>query len=257
MPASGTHGIAHRACIGTSGWTYDGWRDLLYRDVPRARWLAHYATRFGAVEVNATFYHSLEPATFAHWHEQTPAQFRFAIKANRYLTHVSRLRFPAAALARERQASLPLADKLAVVLWQLPAGLHLDPDLLAPFLDRLSQWPEARHAIEFRHASWFTPQTADLLSAHRVAACQSDAADWPMWDGIVTTDLVYVRLHGHEATYSSAYSDRALRAWARRVHSWLAERRSVHVYFDNTDLGHAVANAAALARLATEDAHHA
>jgi uncharacterized protein YecE (DUF72 family) len=249
MQASGTRSGGARAHIGTSGWTYDSWRDLLYRDVPRARWLSHYATRFDAVEVNATFYHSLAPTAFAHWREQTPAQFRFAIKANRYLTHVSRLRFPVAALARERQAAMPLGDKLAAVLWQLPAALHLDLGLLEPFLERLSRWPETRHAIEFRHASWFGAQTAALLSAYRVAACQSDAADWPMWEGAATTDLVYVRLHGHEATYSSPYTDRTLGGWATQVRRWQDEGRSVHVYFDNTDLGHAVSNAAALARL--------
>jgi uncharacterized protein YecE (DUF72 family) len=254
MPASSTGSSGARAHIGTSGWTYDAWRDLLYRDVPRARWLPHYATRFDAVEVNATFYHSLKPTSFAHWREQTPIQFRFAIKANRYLTHVGRLDFPAAALARERRSAMPLGEKLAVVLWQLPAGLHLDLHRLERFLERLSRWPEPRHAIEFRHASWFIEPTVALLSAHRVAACQSDAADWPMWEGVVTTDLVYVRLHGHEATYCSPYSDRALRRWAARVREWQDEGRSVHVYFDNTDLGHAVSNATALARLVAGDA---
>jgi uncharacterized protein YecE (DUF72 family) len=75
-----------------------------------------------------------------------------------------------------------------------------------------------------------------------------------MWEGVVTTDLVYVRLHGHEATYCSPYSDRALRRWAARVRDWQDQGRSVHVYFDNTDLGHAVSNAAALARLVTAGA---
>jgi uncharacterized protein YecE (DUF72 family) len=236
-------------CIGTSGWTYDSWKSLLYRDVPRARWLEHYATLFNAVEVNATFYHALKPQTFGHWREQTPARFRFAIKANRYLTHIHRLHFPAAALERERQAAADLGDKLAVVVWQLPSAMHLDLTRLQDFLERLSHWPDVRHAVEFRHASWFLPETAQLLSTHRVAACQSDAADWPMWDGVATTDLVYVRLHGHTSTYCSPYSDHALRAWADRARHWLTEGRAVHIYFDNTDLGHAPNNAATLARL--------
>jgi uncharacterized protein YecE (DUF72 family) len=240
---------AGRIHIGTSGWTYDSWKDLLYPEVPRARWLAHYATHFDAVEVNATFYHMLKPETFAHWREQTPAQFRFAIKANRYLTHVNRLRFPAATLAREREVAANLGDKLAAVLWQLPSSLHLDLTRLEPFLERLSRWPETRHAVEFRHASWFVPETARLLATYRVAACQSDAADWPIWEGIVTTDLVYVRLHGHTVTYCSPYSDLALRNWAEHARRWRDEGRAVHIYFDNTDLGHAPENAARLARL--------
>jgi uncharacterized protein YecE (DUF72 family) len=237
--------------VGTSGWTYASWKDLLYRNVPRTRWLEHYATQFNAVEVNATFYHALKPQTFRHLHEQTPAQFRFTIKANRYLTHVHRLHFPAAALERERAPTTNLGGKLAVVVWQLPSAMHLDPTRLAQFLERLVRWPDARHAVEFRHASWFVPEIARLLSAHRVAACQSDAADWPMWNDIVTTDLVYVRLHGHATTYCSSYSNHALHGWAERTRRWLSEGRAVHVYFDNTDLGHAPDNAATLTQLIT------
>ena len=232
--------------IGTSGWTYDVWKDLLYAGVPRARWLQHYATLFNAVEVNATFYHRLKESTFAKWHDETPKAFRFAIKANRYLTHVERLSFPLPSLKEERDRSAPLGDKLAVVLWQLPAGWHLDLARLQRFLARLDQWPVPRHALEFRHTSWFSPEVASLLSEHRVAAVQSDAADWPLWEA-VTTDLVYLRLHGHESTYSSRYSARALGAWAREIDAWRAEGREVHVYFDNTDAGHAPEDAARLA----------
>jgi uncharacterized protein YecE (DUF72 family) len=236
--------------IGTSGWTYDIWKDLLYAGVPRTRWLQHYASVFNAVEVNASFYHRLKESTFAKWHDETPDAFRFTIKANRYLTHVQRLAFPSRSLNEERDRSAPLGDKLAVVLWQLPAGWHLDLTRLKRFLDRLVKWPSPRHALEFRHTSWFTPEVASLLGAHRVAAVQSDAADWPMWDA-VTTDLVYVRLHGHKATYSSRYSSRELAGWVCKVAAWRGEGREIHVYFDNTDAGHAPENAAQLAALAS------
>jgi uncharacterized protein YecE (DUF72 family) len=208
----------------------------------------HYATRFNAVEVNATFYHALKPETFANWRAQTPDGFRFAIKANRYLTHITRLSFPLESLQAERTRCQPLGDKLAVVLWQMPSGLHRDLERLQAFLSRLAHWPEPRHVVEFRHESWFVAETAQLLGAHRVAACQSDAADWPLWD-TVTTDLVYVRLHGHALTYCSPYSERALRSWAARACEWRDSGHDVHVYFDNTDLGHAIGNATRLAQL--------
>jgi uncharacterized protein YecE (DUF72 family) len=105
-----------------------------------------------------------------------------------------------------------------------------------------------RHAIEFRHESWFDAEVAALLAEHRIAVCQSDAADWPVWNA-VTTDLVYVRLHGHLATYASAYSEAELRAWARRIGRWLRERRDVHVYFDNDAFAHAPRNATRLIAL--------
>jgi uncharacterized protein YecE (DUF72 family) len=237
-----------RAWIGTSGWTYDVWRDDFYAGVPRAQWLAHYARQFDAVEVNATFYHTLKPETFAHWREATPRRFRFAIKGTRYATHVKRLDVDAGVIARARAPAAKLGDKLAVVVWQLPAQLARDDARLARFIGRLARWKGPRHAIEFRHPSWFEPTVERALADAGLASVLSDAADWPMWDA-VTTDLAYARLHGHTATYSSAYGRRALTQWARRARQWLAEGREVHVYFDNTDAGHAVADAAILARL--------
>ena len=94
-----------RARIGTSGWAYDEWGPTFYAQCPRARWLERYAQAFDAVEVNATFYHLLSRSTFVHWREQTPANFRFAIKASRYLTHILRIDFPLASLARQRDAA--------------------------------------------------------------------------------------------------------------------------------------------------------
>lgn len=239
---------ARRLCIGTSGWAYEAWAGGFYAGVPRANWLEHYARHFDAVEVNATFYHAVKPATFAGCRAATPRGFRFAIKAHRYLTHIRRLAFPRASLLAQRDAAAPLREKLAVVLWQVAAGLQRDRARLERFLAQLDAWPRVRHAVEFRHPSWFDDEVGGLLAAHRVAAVQSDAADWPRWDA-VTTDLVYVRLHGRRATYRSAYSRRELGLWAGRIRRWRGEKREVHVYFDNTDAGHALENALTLRSL--------
>jgi uncharacterized protein YecE (DUF72 family) len=233
--------------VGTSGWTYDDWRDGFYRGVPRSRWLEHYASVFDAVEVNATFYHALKPTTFAGWREKTPAAFRFCLKGHRWITHVERLAVEPAAIARERDRAAPLGDKLAVVLWQLPQSLQRDLPRLRRFVRQLGEWPQPRHAIEFRHASWFDDEVADLRAANAIAAVQSDAADWPLWQA-VTTDSVYVRLHGHAATYRSRYSAQQLAAWAGKIATWRRQGRAVWVFFDNTDEGHAPRDALLLRR---------
>lgn len=106
-------------------------------------------------------------------------------------------------------------------------------------------WRKPRHASDFRPPSWFCNEVAACLAAHRIAVCQSDAAGWPCWDA-VTTDLVYVRLHGHAVTYASGYTEGELRAWARKVRRW---RREVHVYFDNDARGEAPRNALRLIAL--------
>lgn len=228
--------------VGTSGWSYPEWAERFYAGVPRREWLAHYAGRFCAVEVDASFYHTPRPTTLARWRNETPAEFRFALKGHRYLTHVRRLRDVTEPLARERANAAALGEKLRVMLWQLPAGLARDPARLEAFANALGGWPEVRHAIEFRHPSWFEDGTAGCLERHRIACCQSDAARWPLWEA-VTTDLVFVRLHGRPRTYSSSYGEEALDRWARNLLAWTAEGREVHVYFDNTDAGHAPADA--------------
>jgi uncharacterized protein YecE (DUF72 family) len=221
-----------RAFVGTSGWNYPAWREAFYGRCPQRRWLSFCAERFSAIEVNATFYRLQRRETFARWRAETPPHFRFAIKANRYLTHTRRLADPLPSIRLERDAAAGLGDKLAAVLWQLPQSFHRDLQRLQRFARALRHWRSVRHAIEFRHPSWFDDETAACLRAHDIAACQSDAADWPLWNA-VTTDLVYVRLHGHTLTYASGYSDTQLRLWAARVRGWLAEGREVHVYFDN------------------------
>ncbi len=240
--------MAGRACIGTSGWNYDSWRDGFYDARPRREWLRYAASRFTGIEVNATFYRLQSRDTFRRWREETPAGFRFAIKGNRFLTHNKKLADPLPAIRLDRDRARGLGDKLAAVVWQLPHNFHKHMDRLEAFARALGRWRQPRHAIEFRHASWFDDEVAECLRTHGLAVCQSDAADWPMWDA-VTTDLVYIRLHGHDITYASAYSQTELQSWAGRLRRWLRQGRDVHVYFDNDAFGAAPQNAMALIRL--------
>ncbi len=241
-------GVAARAYIGTSGWNYPRWRAGFYGETPQREWLRFCAERFTGIEINATFYRLQARSTFERWRAETPAAFRFAMKANRFLTHNKKLADPLPSVRLERERALGLGEKLAAVVWQMPRALRKDIARLRAFAAALGRWPETRHALEFRHRSWFDAEVAECLARHRLALCLSDAADWPMWDA-VTTDLVYVRLHGHTRTYASAYSARALRGWAQRVRAWLRQGRSVHVYFDNDAEGAAPRDALRLIAL--------
>jgi uncharacterized protein YecE (DUF72 family) len=227
-----------RCYVGTSGWNYPFWKESFYEGRPGKDWLRFCARNFTGIEVNATFYRLQSRETFRRWRRETPASFRFAIKGHRYLTHNKKLKDPAPAIALERERASGLGEKLAAVLWQLPAGFRKNQERLESFARALGRWRRVRHAIEFRHPSWFDDEVADCLRRHHLAACQSDAADWPLWD-VVTTDFVYVRLHGHTVTYRSAYSERRIELWARRVNAWVREGREVHVYFDNDANGYA------------------
>jgi uncharacterized protein YecE (DUF72 family) len=245
--------LAAALYIGTSGWNYDHWQESFYAGVKRKDWLRFYSKQFNAVEVNATFYRLQDRKTFTRWQEETPADFRFTIKGNRYLTHNRKLHDPVDSIRLERERAAALGKKLAAVLWQLPGTYHKHMDRLRTFAWALSSWSEVRHVIEFRHRSWFDDEVADCLAEHDIASCQSDAADWPLWDA-VTTNLAYVRLHGHTRTYASAYRKSTLEQWAGKIEIWLAEGRQVHVYFDNDAEGHAPRDARRLRQLISQPA---
>jgi uncharacterized protein YecE (DUF72 family) len=225
--------------IGTSGWNYDGWKDDFYEGVPKKRWLEHAAEQFTGLEANGTFYRLQSEKTFRDWIQRTPADFVFTAKAHRFVTHNKKLRDCVEHIPISRDNMRPLERKLGVVVWQLQKSFARNDERLEEFAKALSRrWRKVCHTIEFRHPSWFVDEVANLMAAHDLAVSQSDAADWPLWDA-VTTDLVYIRLHGHSRTYHSRYSSSSLDSWARKIRAWRAESCDVHVYFDNDAEGHA------------------
>lgn len=238
-----------RLVVGTSGWLYAGWREHLYGRTPVKRWLEVASRTFDALEINGSFYTQIKPETYQRWRRETPDGFQFAMKGHRFVTHYKRLRDCASSIVRLRDQARELGDKLSAVVWQLPSGFGIDLARLDDFLRALEAWPDVRHALELRHRSWFVPAVADRLRAARVAVCMGDAPDFPMWKE-VTTDLVYVRLHGHTRKYASSYSVPSLRRWARDAERWIAEGRDVQIYFDNDAEGHAVRNALTLKAIA-------
>ncbi len=223
--------------IGISGWSYEEWKDGFYRDVPRSRWLEHYAQHFSALEINATFYRLQSEGTLESWANRTPDDFVFCAKGHRFVTHTKLLQDAAQTIPRSRENLAPLGSKLQVVLWQLPASFQKDLDRLEAFAEVLNeQWTTTRHAIELRHSSWMDEEVANLLQRFDLAICQSDAPDFRLWD-VVTTDLAYVRLHGHTRKYASRYSAQSLDQWAQKLRDWHSQGLDAYLFFDNTSEG--------------------
>lgn len=82
----------HKIHIGTSGWSYEHWKELFYpKNLKPIDWLNFYSETFSTVEINTTFYRTPRPNTVEHWHDQVPENFIFSIKMNRYITHIKRL----------------------------------------------------------------------------------------------------------------------------------------------------------------------
>lgn len=247
-------GSKARCWIGTSGWNYPHWSGVFYpQDMKPVSWFQHYAKFFDTVEVNNTFYRLPKPEVFVRWGEGAPAGFCFALKASRFITHVKRLREPERSAAEFLQRAAGLKGHLGPILFQLPPHGRADPDRLRFFLEYLIRQPllpDLQAVFEFREASWLAPHILAALEKANVALC---LADWPELavEGPITADFVYVRRHGAGELYAGAYSRTALRIEADRIRGWLAEGRSVYVYFNNDANAHAVANALTLKELLT------
>ncbi len=156
--------------IGTSGWSYDHWRGCFYEEgVAKSKWLEYYAERFNTVEVNATFYRSMSPTTYAKWREATPAHFRFTLKAPRLVTHVKKLVDAGEPLNRFVGEISALGEKLGCVLVQLAPTVPVDLGILEGFLKLLPQG--LRVACEFRKDAWHTEATHALLATYNAALC--------------------------------------------------------------------------------------
>jgi uncharacterized protein YecE (DUF72 family) len=218
--------------IGTSGWTYDGWRGPFYaKDLPKKNRLAWYATQFPTAEINGSFYRTPPLEAVRTWRDQTPKDFMFAWKASKFITHWKRLKETCAnSIALMETRLQTLSPKVGAVLFQLPPQFSKNRDRLASFLDMLPR--RHRYAFEFRHKSWYDDGIFGLLHEHDVSLCLSDHHDAPSpWE--VTARHVYVRGHGPGGRYKDHYPDKTLRDWARDVAKWRRQRRTVFVYFDN------------------------
>ena len=195
---------------GTSGFAFKEWKGPFYpADLKDDGMLAYYASRFPTVEINNTFYQMPKEKVLLAWAEQVPAQFSFAIKASRRITHFARLKPESAELVEYMvRATAVLAERAGPILFQLPPNLKKDVDLLRGFLERL---PEGRrYAVEFRHATWFEPLIFDALRDHNVAlvAIEQDDFTSPVE---ATATWGYLRLHRLD------YTAAQLADWARRV----------------------------------------
>ena len=234
--------------VGCSGWVYRDWRGRFYPEkLPQREWLAYYSRRFETVEVNNTFYRLPGAAAVAEWIAQTPRGFRFTVKASRYVTHVKRLLDPERYVERFLASIEPLAAarKLEAVLWQLPPTLRRDDERLAGALDAIAARAPGRHAVEFRHPSWFADDVYALLRERRVALAIADAPEYPFVRRVRTCDWTYVRMHRGGRGRRGHYSDAEIATWRRRIAAWRA-RADVLVYFNNDREAFAVNNAARL-----------
>ena len=236
--------------VGCSGWVYRHWRGTFYPEgLPQKRWFEHYATQFDTVEINASFYRLPLASTFEGWREKAPPGFRYALKVNRFITHMKKLLDCEAEVDRFIALARPLQDKLGPLLYQLPPSLHRDLPRLDTFLGRLPG--DLMHVVEFRHASWYDEEVLALLDGHNVGFVVHDLRGLvsPRW---ASGNLAYVRFHGTSGRYHGLYGKEVLAGWADWCRSQRDVGRSVWCYFNNDIHGHALEDARDLKEMLAE-----
>ncbi|MGH7676137.1 MAG: DUF72 domain-containing protein [Gemmatimonadales bacterium] len=218
-----------RVHVGTSGYNFPEWKGSFYPDkLPAAKMLAYYAERLPTVEINYTFYRMPTVKTIAGWAEATPEHFTFVLKAPQRITHIARLHGAEDALRYFCDTVLGLGARLGPVLFQLPPTFRQDLERLRAFLPQISQ--EIRCAFEFRHASWFVPETYDLLRGRNVALCVADT-DAGTTPPEATADFGYFRLR------DEGYAPDDLAEWARRIQDLGTGWKDAFVFFKHEESG--------------------
>src|SRR5664279_1899421 len=226
--------------VGTSGWAYSIWKPDFYpRKVASKNFLKYYATQLTAVEVNYTFRRSLSEKAAMGWMADVGPNFRFALKANQYITHIRKLQNCEEALQRFLPTLQPLATQLGPVLFQLAPTAKVDVAVLRDFLALLPRSFKA--AFEFRHPSWFTDEIYRELQERNVTLCiaETEKLETPE---IRTANYIYFRFR--QPSYSAA----DLKKLVERVGRCVADGLETYAFFKHEEDPSSPHNAVALLR---------
>lgn len=233
-----------KSYIGTSGWHYKHWMGTFYpAELKPKDFIYYYLKFFRTLEINNSFYRLPNRQTFENWKKQVPPDFVFAVKASRYITHMKKLKDPHQPLADFLQNAQGLEEKLGPILFQLPPGWKLNIERFEEFLEALPKG--LLYTFEFRNHSWYDDNVLQLLEKYKCAFCIYEL-EFHMSPIEVTTDFIYVRLHGPSWKYSGSYSDSKMEEWAHKCLEWNNAGKNVYFYFDNDQLGYAAFNAITL-----------
>ena len=216
---------------GTSGFAYPGWRPRFYpAGLPATAFLAQYAERLPAVELNNTYYASPTPAKIATWIGATPTGFRFSVKAQRGGSFRSLQTDPATSVPWLTGPYQAFGERLGTVLFRVPDGTRRDDAKLAALL---AAWPaDLPLTMEFQDASWHVDETFAALAGVGAALCATELPEDEEPPTIRRTGpFLYLRLRRHE------YPDDATRAWAARIDPFLAAGDDAFVFFRHDEVG--------------------
>lgn len=227
--------------IGCSGFHYKEWKEVFYpKGLPQRLWLQHYCEHFNTLELNVTFYRFPQLSFLQNWYQKTPGNFSFAVKVPRLVTHYKKFEACEPLLIDFYETiKNGLQEKLAAVLFQLPAQLTFTPTLLQKIVQQLD--PAFTNVVEFRHSSWWQPAVYEILAKHHICFCSISHPQLPN-EVISNSDTIYYRFHGVPQLYYSAYDETFLQQVITAIKN-AKQTQQAFVYFNNTAQTAAIQNA--------------
>ena len=215
---------ATRMRVGIGGWTYEPWRDNFYpKGLAQAKELEYASRQLTAIEVNGTYYSTMKPASFKKWHDDTPDDFVFSLKASRYATNRRVLADAGESISRFVGSGISeLGNKLGPIVWQFMPTKQFEAGDFEAFLALLPKAVDGhklRHVLDVRHPSFRVPEYLKLARQYQCASVFTDSDKFPSFADL-TGDFVYARLMMSDEKLKTGYPPKALDAWAQAAQSW-------------------------------------
>jgi len=234
--------------IGCSGFHYKHWKGSFYPvDLPQTRWFGYYAGQFATLELNVTFYRFPRLEVLRNWYDKAPADFRFAVKAPKAITHYKQFHGTVDMITGFYSTIRDgLQDKLGPVLFQFPPRFRYEPERLERVLGQLD--PGFNNVLEFRHAGWWCEDVYARLRQRGITFCGMSYPGLPD-DIVMTSPVVYYRFHGVPDLYRSSYGEAQLRAFTEKIAA-SEDIQEAWCYFNNDGAVAAIPNARSLIQFA-------
>ncbi|MBL0924562.1 MAG: DUF72 domain-containing protein [Sphingomonadaceae bacterium] len=221
--------------VGVGGWSFAPWRGVFYPPELRQKDELSYAvSQMTAIEINATYYSTQSPKSFANWAAAAPDGFEYSAKASRFCTNRKILADAGPSIEKYLGQGLSeLGDKLGPIVWQFAATKKFDPQDFGAFLELLPEnlaGRRLRHALDVRNVSFDNPSFIELARTKGMAIVHNDHPEYPLIKAD-TADFVYARVMQAQEGLEEGYSRTDLDKWADNARTWAADGRDVYLFF--------------------------
>jgi uncharacterized protein YecE (DUF72 family) len=226
--------MTHPIRVGVGGWSFEPWDETFYpAGLSKAKQLEYASRKMTAVEVNATYYSSFKPETFAKWRDATPEGFVFSLKAHRFSTvRNTKEKMKESIDLFLGQGITQLKEKLGPINWQFPGTRKYQREYFEMFLSQLPKEKDRiplRHALEVRNPTCTDPDFLDLLTKHGATAVYAEDDEFPRirHEG---SSFAVARLMRSKGDVATGYGKTDIDRFAKMTTDW-SKKQEVFAFF--------------------------